>query len=340
MPLERTRLGKTNLEVLRLGFGGIPIQSIREKEAIALVRYGLDLGMDFVDTARAYTTSEERIGKALSGRAQRPFISSKSTVRKAEEMEEQVQVSQNTLGVEHIHLYNAHAVNNHEQYDMVMGSGGAYEGLQRSRDKGLIGYIGITSHNLGVLERAVEEEHFETIMVGYSVLEPEAEEKVIPKAIEKDMGILIMKPFSGGVLESGALALKYVLSCPDSVVIPGLHTIEQAGENWQVFMGDWTYTSGEWAQVESLRKEYSGLFCRRCDYCQPCPENIRIQLVLGAKRVIKNFGDKAVSLEWFAQAVETARNCCECGECESRCPYELPIREMIKENLAWLDARG
>ena len=153
MPIERTRLGRTGIEVLRLGFGGIPIQSLSEEDAVAVVCYALDQGMDFVDTARGYTNSEERIGKALAGREQRPVISSKSPVRSAEGIQEQLQISLRKLGVERIDIYNTHAVNSHEQYETVMGPGGAYEGLERTRDGGLIEHIGITSHNLEVMER-------------------------------------------------------------------------------------------------------------------------------------------------------------------------------------------
>jgi len=344
LPVERARLGKTGIEVLRLGFGGIPIQSLSEDDAVVVVRYVLAQGMDFVDTARGYTNSEGRIGRAIAGRKDRPVISSKSPVRSSDGILEQLEISLRTLGVERIDIYNTHAVNSHQQYETVMGPGGAYEGLQRARDRGLIGHIGISSHNLEVLERALEEGHFETVMVCYSFLEPEAEERVIPLARQTEVGIIAMKPLSGGVIENGTLALKYVFSCPDIVVIPGLHTIEQARENWEAFAGDWTYTPQEWAQVEALREEFSDQFCRRCDYCQPCPENIPIQVVLAVRRILKNFGDTAFEREWFVNALSAARNCSECGECETRCPYELPIREMIKENLvcytAQANARG
>lgn len=338
MPVERARLGRTGIEVLRLGFGGIPIQSLSEDEAVAVVRYVLDQGMDFVDTAREYTNSEERIGKALVGRQQRPIISSKSPVRSAEGMEEELQISLRTLGVERIDIYNAHAVNNHEQYETVMGPGGAYEALERAKDRGLIGHIGITSHSLEVLERVLEEGRFETIMACYSFLEPKAEEKVIPMAREKDVGIIAMKPLSGGVIESGTLALKYLFSSPGVIVIPGLHTTDEARENWQAFAGDWTYGPEEWAQVEAIREEFSSQFCRRCEYCQPCPESIPISVVLRTQLILRNLGDTAYQQEWFVNALAAARNCSECRECESRCPYDLPVPDMIKENLAWLAA--
>lgn len=339
MPVESARLGRTNIEVMRLGFGGIPIQSLSEEAAVEVVRFVLDQGMNLVDTARGYTSSEERIGKALAGREHLPVISSKSPDRTADGILEQVGISLETLGVKRIDIYNAHAVNNHELYEAIMESGGAYEGLERARDKGLIGHIGITSHSLEVLERALEEDRFETIMVGYGVLEPEAEKKVIPMAREKNAGIMIMKPYSGGVVENAPLALKYVFACPDVIVIPGLHTVEQALENWQIFEGDWSYTPEEWAEVEGLRKEFSGQFCRRCNYCQPCPQEIPIQVILGLQRIIKNFGENADRIDWLANAIKAARDCLECGECEPRCPYELPIREIIQENLSWLDAR-
>lgn len=338
MPIERTRLGRTGIEVLRLGFGGIPIQSLPEDDAVSVVRCVLDQGLEYIDTARGYTNSEERIGKALKAFGRRPVISSKSPVRTAEGIRKEVETSLRTLAVEKIDIYFSHAVNNHQQYEAVMRPGGAYEGLQRARDDGLIGHIAISSHSLDLLEHALKEDRFEAIMVCYSFLEPEAEEKVIPLAREKDVGIVAMKPFSGGTIESAALALKYVFSCPGVVAIPGLHYTKQARENWEVFSGDWSCTPEELTQMEAMRVEFSEAFCRRCEYCQPCPESIPIQVVLATKRILRNFGDMAFRREWFINAMAAARNCTECGQCQEKCPYNLPVPQMMKEHLALFDA--
>jgi predicted aldo/keto reductase-like oxidoreductase len=336
--MEKVRLGRTNLKVTRLGWGGIPIQRVEESQAVSVVRAVVDMGVDLLDTARGYTNSEHRIGLALK-RTDKPItLSSKSPVR-TDKIYDQVHESLKQLQVKKIHIYHLHNVSKFEDYEKVMGPGGAYEGLKRARDERLIDHIGLTSHSLDVLERVLEENHFEVVMTCYSFLEPEAAKKVLPLARAKDVGVLTMKPFSGGVIEEAGPALRFVLSTPGVVPIPGSETGERAQENWRVFSGSLPHhkpTEEDQARIKLLREEFNRQFCRRCDYCQPCSQNINIQMAMGIKSIVKRFPHE--ELGWIKDIIEKARNCTECGDCLPRCPYQLPIPELIKKNLAWYDS--
>ncbi|MGZ3536169.1 MAG: 4Fe-4S dicluster domain-containing protein, partial [Thermodesulfobacteriota bacterium] len=182
------------------------------------------------------------------------------------------------------------------------------------------------------------DDHFEVIMACYSFLEPAADQKVFPMAKEKDIGILAMKPFSGGVIEHAGPALRFVLSTANIVPIPGAETLEKARENWKIFTEGNSLTQKDREQIESIKMEYDRQFCRRCDYCQPCTEKINIQFAVGLKSIIKRFGPNAREVGWMKDLINKARNCSECGECLPRCPYQLPIPDMIKENLDWFDS--
>jgi predicted aldo/keto reductase-like oxidoreductase len=256
---------------------------------------------------------------------------------RTEKILDDVQISLQQLQVKKIDIYHLHNISNFKEYDKAMGPGGAYEGLKRAKDKGLIDYIGLTSHNLDILGRAVEDGNVDVVMACYSFLEPDAAQKVFPAAKAKDIGIIAMKPFSGGVIEQPGPALRFVLSTPGVVPIPGSETIEKARENWAIFGNGYTPTEEDRTYIETLRKEMDQQFCRRCDYCQPCSEKISIQHILGLKTVVKRFGPVAQELDWFQSLVEKARNCSECGDCLQRCPYQLPIPDLIKKNLAWYD---
>jgi predicted aldo/keto reductase-like oxidoreductase len=242
------------------------------------------------------------------------------------------------MKVKKVDIYHLHSVSNFEDYEKVMAPGGAYEGLKHARDEGLIDHIGITSHNLNVLERAVKDGHFEVIMACYSFLEPDAAQKVFPLAKEEDIGTLAMKPFSGGVIEEAGPALRFVLSTPNIVPIPGSETLEKACENWKIFTEGYSLTEKDKERIEAIKKEFDRQFCRRCDYCQPCTEKINIQFAVGLKSIIKRFGPNAQEIGWMKDLIEKARNCSECGDCLPRCPYQLPIPDMIKENLIWFDS--
>jgi predicted aldo/keto reductase-like oxidoreductase len=87
-----------------------------------------------------------------------------------------------------------------------------------------------------------------------------------------------------------------------------------------------------------MRAQFSQRFCRRCDYCQPCSQGISIQFALGLKFLIKRFGSVTEELSWVNEGLAKARTCTQCGECLPRCPYQLPIPQLIRENLEWYDS--
>jgi predicted aldo/keto reductase-like oxidoreductase len=146
-----------------------------------------------------------------------------------------------------------------------------------------------------------------------------------------------MKPFSGGMIENSRLALKYVLSQQGTLVIAGVEHEDLFDENWEIFQGSFELDKRERDEIEEIRKARKKNFCRRCDYCQPCTEDIPIQFILGMRSIVKRMGSDALRQDRFLKVISKARECSECGECEKRCPYQLPIPDLIKENLRWID---
>lgn len=335
--MKRIVIGKTGIEVNRLGFGGIPIQTVDENQAIETVLHAVEGGIDFIDTSRAYTTSEGRIGKALQQTDKKVILATKSPKRTSEEVLADLQISQKELQRDYIDIYQCHFVNDEKAYEQVIASGGALEGLKKAKEEGSIGHIGITSHSLDIIDRVLEDGFFETIMVCFSFLEPAAREKIIPKAIDKNVGILAMKPFSGGVIENAKLALKYVLSQQGVLALAGVEDKDLFDENWEVFQGSHELDDAEKRQIEEFCKSYDKVFCRRCDYCQPCSEEIPIQMVLGIRSMVKRMGKGILEKGPRPSGIEKAKKCSECGECMERCPYQLPIPDLLKENIEWVE---
>jgi len=303
-----------------------------------VVQAAVEMGVELIDTARGYTTSERRIGLALQ-KICRPVILSTKSPNRTEKIFDDVQESLRQLQVKKIPIYHLHNISKTEDYEKAMGPGGAYQGLQKARAEGLIEHIGLTSHSLDILERALQEDRFEVVMACYSFLEPDAARRVFPLARAKDVGILAMKPFSGGVLEDAGLALRYVLSTPGIVAIPGSETVEKLTENWKIYTGGRPLVEADQVRIDQVRQQFDKQFCRRCDYCQPCSQGINIQIMMGIKSVIRRFGNPD-EIAWVKGVTEKARDCTECGECLPRCPYQLPIPELIKKNLEWYDNLG
>ena len=337
--MKKITLGKTGLRVTRLGFGSIPIQRVSEELAVETVKHAVNCGVDFIDTAKAYTTSETRIGIALKDLDRKIVLATKSTSRDPSELRQDLENSLENLQKDYIDLYQLHYVKNEEEYQQIISAGGALEELIKAKTEGIIGHIGITSHSLDLVDRILDDDIFETIMVCFSFLEPAARERIIPKAIEKNVGLIAMKSFSGGVLDNPNLAIKYVLAQPQIVIIPGVENKIQFDENWRVFQGSWELDDNEKKEIDDIRQRYTRNFCRRCDYCQPCSEDIPIQMILGLRYSVKRFGDGFLENQWVKDNIEKARRCSACEECMSRCPYDLPIPDLIRENIEWRDER-
>jgi predicted aldo/keto reductase-like oxidoreductase len=334
--MKRIALGNTGIEAVRLGFGGIPIQRLNEAQAVEVVVYALEKGMDFIDTSRMYTTSEHRIGKALKETDKKAVVATKSFSRSADGIRKDIEISLKELQLDSIDIYQCHGISNEEEYRLIKSPEGALHGLLRAKEEGLIGHIGITGHSLDLLEKVLDDGLFETIMVCFSFLEPAAIEKVIPKAREKRVGIIAMKPFSGGVIEAPEAALKWILSFPDILVLAGVEEKTYIDQNWRIFQGSYELTAKEKLEIREISKEFDKKFCRRCDYCLPCAEGIPIQFVLGIRSMLKRMGPAALQTPMFKNMLEKAANCTECGDCLERCPYDLPIPDMMKNNLDWM----
>lgn len=322
------RLGKTGLMVSEIGFGGIPIQRVTQETTTEILKSCHENGVRFIDTARGYGNSEEMIGVALQGLRKDFVLATKSPVRDYDSMKKDIETSLEKLQTEYIDLYQCHFVRNQEQYDLLMNTGG-YEALLEAKAAGKIGHIGITSHSADFLYSIVEEGKFETVQFPYNLLETQGE-KLFDLCKSLDMGVIAMKPAAGGAIENVPLSLKFILNHPGmTVAIPGMDDLAQVAVNASVGKEKLMITPAEQAEIDAFRASLGGKFCRRCGYCLPCPVGIDIpnQFLLEGYLSRYNLPDWAY-MRYDAQA-KKASDCVQCGACEPRCPYDLPIREML-----------
>ncbi len=321
------KLGK--LSVNPMGFGGIPIQRIPMEEAITVLNAVLDNGINFIDTARVYTDSEEKIGNAISHRRKEFYIATKGLVSTKQDMEEQIRISQNKLKTEYIDLYQVHNVGDETRFQIVMGIDGATKALEEAKEAGVIGMVGITGHKVDFLLKLIDTGRFDTVQFPFNVLELD-KLKVLEKANELGMGTIIMKPLAGGAFKNADLALKFILEYNVSVIIPGMDSVQQVIDNVNV-MKNPKLTDEERKILDKEAKSIEKNLCRRCDYCQPCPKGIPIAGVLMFHSYFDRYGMHKWARERYAGFVTKANACEECGICETRCPYDLPIRKMLKK---------
>ncbi len=346
--MEKRRLGNTNMEVTIVSFGGIPIITRDYELSVKTVKRAYELGINFYDTARAYQTSEEKIGDALKDVRDKVFYATKTHLRSKAEAEKHIQESLRNLRTPYIDLYQIHSVDDIHTLDRVMSKDGALPALEEAQKKGYIGYIGITGHRAEVLIEAINRYPFATVMSPLNFLEQSHAANLLPLCKERNIGFIVMKPFAGGSLvtadkdvqalvgakssgEMARLSVKFAISFPGvSCVIPGLGNPQEVEDAVQAGEEFGALTKEEKSIFERLKAILVEPFCRGCGYCLPCPQNIDIPAILKALLYATRFNLIERAKNMYAQQAVKADACVECGICEERCPYQLPIRQMLK----------
>ena len=326
------KLGKTGLNCAEISFGALPIQRSDAANTKAVVDALEKYGMNYIDTARVYTVSEEYLGMALEGRRDKFILATKAMSRDYEGMKADIETSLANLRTDYIDVYQIHNLPL-KDFDKVFGPGGAYEALVEAREAGKIGHIGITLHNVDALKRVVDEyaDRLETVMFPYSIVENQGEE-VLREARAKGLGTICMKPLAGGNLDDWRLALRYV--CASDVIdiaIPGMGSPEEVDRNAAVAEELSPLTEEELAKCEAIREELGSTFCRRCGYCAPCTVGIDIPGTFLNANYLRKYDLSGWARARYSKVAHPADECIECGVCETRCPYQLPIRDMLKK---------
>ena len=327
--MEYRVLGKSGLRVSRLGLGGIPIQKSNEDGAKRLIAALMREGVNFIDTARGYTVSEELLGAALDGVREHFVLATKSMARTKETMEKDIDLSLKNLRTDYIDLYQIH---NPSTKDLatVTAEGGALEALLEARAAGKIGHIGITLHSAELFKQAIEYSWVETVMFPYNIVETQGD-ALIAQCAERGIGFICMKPLAGGAIEDPTLALRFIASNPAvAAIIPGMADAAEAAENAAAIADTEPLRPTEWEAIEKIRADLGTAFCRRCNYCAPCAAGINIPAVFLFEGYYSRYGLKDWAIARYSQLAKTAADCIGCGACEERCPYRLPIRDMLK----------
>lgn len=328
--MEYKILGKTGLKISHLGFGGIPIQRIDAQGTKKLICRLKDEGINYIDTARGYTVSEEYLGYALEGIREHFVLATKSMSRTKEGMEKDIDTSLKNLRTDYIDLYQIHNPTKAD-LEQVQAPGGALEALFEAKKAGEIGHIGVTLHSADLFAQAVEYDWVETIMFPYNIVETQGE-ALIRACGEKNIGFIAMKPLAGGALDDATLALRFITQNPDvSVVIPGMMDEKEIEQNLGAVNDTSPLTPQELEKIQSIRDTLGTQFCRRCRYCEPCSAGISIYTMFLLEGYYSRYNLKDWATMRYNNAEKKASDCIGCGVCETRCPYNLPIRKMLKK---------
>lgn len=323
-------LGSTGIVTPQNAFGALPIQRIPEEDAVALLRRAYEGGMRYFDTARAYTNSEERVGKAFAGMRDKVFIATKTMARTPEKFWEDLETSLRLLQTDYIDVHQFHCVD--QCYAPGDGTG-MYECMLEAKAQGKIRHIAVTAHKIEVAFDCVASGLYELLQFPLSYLSGAREDELVRHCAEANMGFVAMKGLAGGLITRSDACMAFMAQYPNVLPIWGVQKREELDE-WLTYMDDTPQMTPEIeAFIDQERRELSGDFCRGCGYCLPCPAGIQINQSARISLMLRRAPSAAWLTPEWQEKMERVENCIECRVCTTRCPYELSIPELLRKNL-------
>lgn len=327
--METVRLGRTGLIVTKNGFGALPIQRVSMEQACVILKKAYDGGINYFDTARFYTDSEEKIGMALSGVRENIIISTKTQATTVEAFWQDLSTSLSLMKTSYIDIYQFH----NPSFCPINGDGtGLYEAMLEAKAKGLIRFIGMTNHRLSVAEKAVRSGLYDTLQFPFSYLASEKEEELVRLCEENDVGFICMKALAGGLITRSDVAYAFLAQYPVAPIW-GIQRESELDEFLSYNDMPPMMNEERKAYVEKERKELAGDFCRGCGYCMPCPVGIEINNCARMSLLLRRSPAKAQLTPQMQEKMKKIEQCLNCGKCKEKCPYGLDTPELLKKNL-------
>lgn len=329
MKMKEITLGTTGITVPQNAFGALPVQRVDMETAVKILKRAYEGGMTFIDTARAYSDSEEKLGNAFAGIRGKIYIASKTMAHTPEEFEKQLDLSLELLQTDYIDIYQFHCV------DVCYRPGdgtGMYECMLKAKAQGKIRHIGVTSHKLDVARECIESGLYETLQYPFSYLSSEKELELVEMCQEKNMGFIAMKGLAGGLLNNSRAASAFMSQFENVLPIWGVQRIEEL-EEWLAYMEDAPVLDEEMAAfIEKEKKDLTGNFCRGCGYCMPCPAGIVINNCARMSLMVRRAPSENWLNEEWQEKMKKIEGCLQCGQCRKKCPYELDTPNLLKKN--------
>ncbi len=321
------RLGKTNLEVNKNGFGALPIQRCTMEESIEILRKAYANGIDFYDTAHFYTDSEEKMGNAFEDISRDTiYLASKTAAETPEDFWSDLETSLKSLKTDYLDLYQFHNISFTPKSEDEL-----FKAMLEAKDNEMVRHIGITTHKITHAREAIDSGLYETLQYPFSYLSGEEEIKLVEKCKQLDVGFIAMKAMGGGLIKNSKASFAFLNQFDNVLPIWGIQKISELDEF--LSYAENTVLTDELKQaIEIDKKEIGEEFCRGCGYCMPCPEGIKINTCARMSLWIRRFPTEPHLTEEWQKTMRDTENCIECYNCVDNCPYELDIPKLLKEN--------
>ncbi|MEZ3504555.1 MAG: aldo/keto reductase [Lachnospiraceae bacterium] len=327
--MVNVRLGKTDITVNKNGFGALPIQRISVNDAVCLLHKAYDGGINFYDTARMYTDSEEKLGAAFSDRRSQIKISSKTGATNTEDFWKDLETTLRSLKTDYLDIYQFH---NPAFCPKPGDESGIYDAALEAKRKGMILHIGITNHRLNVAREAIDSGLYETLQFPFCYLSGEPELKLLEGCRKQDMGFLSMKALSGGLITNAAAAYAFQAQFPETLPLWGVQRESELDQFLDFVKNPPVMNEELSAVIERDRRELSGEFCRGCGYCMPCPAGIEINNCARMSLLLRRSPAAPYLTPQWQEKMKKIEDCRHCESCKKKCPYGLDTPELLKRN--------
>lgn len=329
--MEFVVLGKTGIKVSKNGFGALPIQRISKADAVYLLQKAFYNGINYFDTARAYSDSEEKLGAAFSYTRDRLIISTKTAAQTADDFWKDLEESLRTLKTDYIDIYQFH---NPAFCPKPGDESGLYDAALKAKEQGKIRHIGITNHSIAVAKEAIASGLYETLQFPFSYLAAPADLELVELSRSAGMGFIAMKGLAGGLIHNSACAYAYMAQPQFAHVAPiwGIQRENELDEFLSYQTCPPKMTGEMKLMMEKDREQLSGDFCRGCGYCMPCPAGIEINNCARMSLMLRRAPQEGwLSEEWQAK-MKKIEECLHCGNCMKKCPYGLNTPLLLEKN--------
>jgi len=328
--MRKIKLGKNGPIVTKTAFGALPIQRRTIDEVVEILRAAYDAGITLFDTARGYSDSEEKIGRALSDVRSQIVIATKTHAPDADGIKEHIEQSLSRLRTEYIDIYQFH-----NPASVPDADDPRYRVMTELKEQGVIRHISITSHSADKAMAAARSGLYDTVQYPVSCISDARDLQVVELCRGLGIGMLAMKALCGGLITQAALSFVHLDQYDHLSPIWGVQHMHELRELVALDAAPPVLSEEMKGEIEALRLELGGSFCRGCGYCLPhCPAGIHINMcarmsLLCGRAVWQNF----LSDEWNTQ-MEKIENCIHCGQCTAHCPYGLDAPALLRKNLA------
>lgn len=322
-------LGKTNITVNKNGFGALPIQRISKQAAISLIQKAYKNGINFFDTARFYTDSEEKLGEALIGIREKVYIATKTAAVTADDFWKDLDISLHNLQTDYIDIYQFH---NPSFCPKPNDGSGLYEAMSEAKKQGKIRHIGITNHRLQVAKEAIDSGLYEVLQFPFCYLATEKDIEIVEKCKKANMGFIAMKALSGGLLTNSEAAYAFLSQYEQVLPIWGVQREKELDEFLSYIQNPPKMTEEIQQIIEEDRKQLLGEFCRGCGYCMPCPAEIEINNCARMSLLLRRSPSHLQLTQEVQKKMKKIEECLHCGKCKSKCPYGLDTPALLEKN--------